>query len=178
MFELKKLNKNDKSLLISVKEIYESSFPPNERRDFKLVVDLIDNQSFSLSAIRFENQTIGFLSCWFFFDFTYIEHFAIDKDYRNNGVGSFILQEFINKTTNKIILEVDLPEDDISFKRIVFYKKFGFTICKETYIQPPYDSSKESVPMLIMSSEEIESKVEFETIKKTLYQNVYLTDCV
>lgn len=178
MFELKKLNKNDKSSLISIKEIYENSFPSNERRDFKLVIELIENNLFTVFAITFEDRIIGMLSSWDFTYFTYIEHFAIDKNFRNNGVGSFILQEFINKTTNKILLEVDLPEDNISLKRIEFYKKFGFTICKETYVQPPYDSNKESVPMLIMTNEVIENKEEFETIKKTLYQNVYLTEYI
>ncbi len=173
MIELKKIKKNDKQSLISIREIYENSFPPDERRDFELVTELIDNKLFTLYGIIFENNTIGMLSGWSFIDFTYIEHFAIDSKFRNNGAGSFIFQKFINQTTNKIILEVDLPTDEISLKRIKFYTKFGFSICKETYIQPPYDKNKEAVPMLIMSNVDIESFEDFEYLKNTIYKNVY-----
>lgn len=173
MFELKKIQKNDKQTLNSIRVIYENSFPSDERRDFELVTELINNNIFTLYAINFENNTIGMLSSWSFIDFTYIEHFAIDSKFRNNGAGSFIFQKYINLTPNKIILEVDLPTDEISFKRIKFYTKFGFSICKETYIQPPYDKNKEAVPMLIMSNVEIECFQDFEYLKYIIYKNVY-----
>ena len=177
MFELKKIKKNNKIELTSIKEIYENSFPPDERRDFNLVIDLLKNKTFSLNAILFENKAIGLLSYWHFDQFIYIEHFAIHENFRNNGVGSFIINNFVTQNFNKqILLETEIPIDRISLRRIEFYKRFGFIISTENYIQPPYDKTKEAVPMLIMSKPEIESNTDFETIKRILYKNVYFAN--
>jgi hypothetical protein len=72
-----------------------------------------------------------------------------------------------------IVLEVELPEDASSFKRIKFYKRFDFSIYKEAYIQPPYDKGKQAVPMLIMIANESDTTLTFATIEKTLHQQVY-----
>ncbi len=173
MFEIVKVNEDDNYSLSRIKYIYESSFPENERRDFVDVIKLITNQQFTLYAVKFEIEIVGMLSIWELSEFYYIEHFAIDENYRSEGIGSFVLKQFISVRDKQIILEVDLPYDNISLKRIRFYENFGFVLCHENYIQPPYSKSKESVPMLIMSKPEITGLVEFERIKAVLYQIIY-----
>jgi len=173
MFEFKEINVNSSKELEIVKSIYESSFPINERRDFDKVLDLIINPLFSISVVVFDNIVTGFLSSWDFSEFTYIEHFAISIDYRGIGIGSEMLQNFISKKSSKIILEVEYPIDKLSFDRIKFYERFGFEICREDYIQPPYDNSKQAVPMILMSKPEILNFNEFQIIKNSLHKFVY-----
>jgi ribosomal protein S18 acetylase RimI-like enzyme len=173
MFKLEKVKNDDNYSLNRIKNIYESSFPENERRDFEDVIKLLTNQQFTLFSIKFEIETVGMLSVWEFSEFSYIEHFAIDEDFRSEGIGTYILKQFISKQEKQIILEVDLPNDNLSLKRIRFYESFGFNICREEYIQPPYSKFKEAVPMLIMSKPEIISFEEFESIKAALYHIVY-----
>jgi ribosomal protein S18 acetylase RimI-like enzyme len=173
MIYLQKLASNDKIFLKKIKKIYENAFPFNERRNFKDVIALIADQRFHLSAITFENEVVGMLSIWDFDSFVYIEHFAIDEVFRGNGLGSHVLQMIIREEIRQIVLEVELPEDEISLKRIKFYEGFGFNICHELYIQPPYDKDKEAVTMFIMSRQAIASLSDFQLIRKTLHQEVY-----
>ncbi|MFZ4398552.1 MAG: GNAT family N-acetyltransferase [Bacteroidales bacterium] len=173
MINLQKLTSKDKLILSSVKKIYENSFPFNERRDFKNTIALLSDKRFQLSAILFENEIVGMLSKWDFDGFVYIEHFAIAKVFRGNGLGSFVLQEMIKKENRQIVLEVELPENNFSLKRIKFYERFGFHICHELYIQPPYDKEKKSVSMLIMTLQRIQSITEFNSIKSCIHKEVY-----
>ncbi|NVN94588.1 MAG: GNAT family N-acetyltransferase [Bacteroidetes bacterium] len=174
MIDFQELTPSDKLILKKIKKIYENSFPPDERRLFKKVVNLLNDTRFSLSAIKFENEVVGMLSLWDFTSFVYIEHFAISEEFRNNGLGSYVLKKLIQDENRQIVLEVELPEDVFSLKRIKFYERFGFYICRESYIQPPYDDrGKEALPMLIMAKPEIDSSFIFEDIRKTIHQKVY-----
>ncbi len=173
MIILQKLTSTDTLYLKKIKKIYENSFPPNERRAFEKVIDLLADKRFCLSTIMFETEVVGMFSQWDFGSFVYIEHFAISEEYRGNGLGSYILQNFIQEENRQIVLEVELPEDEVSLKRIKFYEQFGFSICREPYTQPPYDKDKEAIPMLIMYKQEINSEIEFKNIEKTLHQEVY-----
>ncbi|MCX6231975.1 MAG: GNAT family N-acetyltransferase [Bacteroidetes bacterium] len=173
MIQLQKLSVEDKKQLKVIKKIYETSFPPNERRDFKKILLLLSDDRFNISAILFEDEVVGMLSDWDFKTFTYIEHFAISPDIRGNGLGSYVLNNFILINDKLVVLEVEIPEDENSYKRIMFYERFGFNVCKETYIQPPYDEGKEAVPMLIMINREPDTSLPFKQIEKTLHQEVY-----
>jgi ribosomal protein S18 acetylase RimI-like enzyme len=173
MIILQKLLPTDKLYLKKVKKIYETSFPPNERRYFKKVVALLTDNRFCLFAITFENEVVGMLSKWDFSTFVYIEHFAISLTFRGNGLGSHILQKIMQDENRQIVLEVELPDNIFSLTRIKFYERFGFTICSESYIQPPYDKTKEAIPMFIMTTQKIDSVIVFQNIKKILYKEVY-----
>jgi len=159
--------------LKKIRKIYENSFPPDERRDFKKLKSLLVDPRFSLAAIVFEDEVVGLISNWDFEHFVYIEHFAVAREFRGNGLGTYVLKSFMQQEKRVIVLEVELPEDATSFKRIKFYKGFGFRLCEETYIQPPYDKGKQALPMLIMIANESEAALPFSKIEKTLHQQVY-----
>ncbi len=173
MIHLTTILTTDKKHLIGIKMIYESSFPDNERRDFTQLVELLDDDRFKLKGIFIDDDLVGFISYWDFNVFMYVEHFAISDVLRNNGLGTHVLQSLLEENLNKMLLEVDLPSDPISFKRIKFYERLGFVICHEEYIQPPYGEGKEAVPMLILSKPEIDNTNEFKTIVKTIHSEVY-----
>lgn len=156
-----------------IRDIYESSFPIDERRDFNLIQEILNDKRFIFNVIKKNNKIIGILSSWKFDKFTYIEHFAICKEHRNKGLGTETLNIILSTTKNLIVIEVEKPDNEEATKRINFYKKFSFIECFEDYIQPPYDISKQAVPMLIMSKPSIKNKKEFNYIKNTLYKYVY-----
>ncbi len=173
MINLQKLSLSDTSFLKKVRLIYENAFPPNERRAFEDVLELLEDKRFSLFAVTFGNEVIGMLSKWDFDTFVYIEHFAISAAFRCKGMGSHVFKQLMMAENRQIVLEVELPENEIAVKRICFYERFGCIICHEPYIQPPYDKNKASVPMLIMTKYAISTSNEFNKIKKTLHLEVY-----
>ncbi len=58
--------------------------------------------------------------------FYYIEHFAIDPSLRNGGYGKRVLEvdELKKQLKGPIVLEVEEPNDEMSTRRIHFYKRW------------------------------------------------------
>lgn len=175
--EIEYLSITDSShpLVEKIKRTYEDSFPEVERRDFRLVEELIDNSAlFKAYALIKADVYVGFLTAWGFDAFRYIEHFAIDAEARNDGVGGKALSTFIMQDNLPVVLEVELPEDDMSRRRIGFYERLGFELHDNVYYQPPYRKGEEELEMRLMSLGYIcWDERTFEKIKGLIYSHVY-----
>lgn len=165
-----------KLLIESVRNLYLEAFPPDERRDFEEIMDLLTNDDvpFNILTAELEDGTFaGFISYWDFKDFIYGEHFAVPATLRGQRIGERFLNYFINTQNSPIILEVELPEDEMSKRRIGFYERLGFDLQKEiSYIQPPYSPEKSSLPMYLMTIGKV-SKAEILQAIDIIYKNVY-----
>lgn len=67
-------------------QIYESSFPEDERRDWLQLADLINHPLFHFKLILYGQSLIGIILVWKFNDFNFIEHFAIREAYGEKGL--------------------------------------------------------------------------------------------
>jgi ribosomal protein S18 acetylase RimI-like enzyme len=105
--------------------------------------------------------------------FTFIEHFAIKESIRGKGIGSKAIRLITETKSPRVILEVEEPTDKLARRRIAFYKRLGFSVCKNTYWQPPYSPEKKKVKMLLMSFPDKIQSGEFMEIKKHIYLKVY-----
>lgn len=146
--------KNTKHISFA-KEIYNSSFSLDERRDFDLVIEMVGKEGFDFYLIKLslENENpIGIISIWEFYDFVYMEHFAIDLSLRQKGYGSKVLNEIINKYSKPFIIEVEPPTNAEALKRINFYKKLNFSLLDFNYLQPAYSPTQNSLPMNLMTN--------------------------
>ncbi len=157
------------------KEIYRRAFPSDERRDFCLIRPLTQSETMTFYLICTKSRgVIGILSLWDFENFVYIEHFALCEELRGGGYGTAVLQLLQSVTQKPVVLEVELPNDELSRRRIEFYSRLGFRTLPFDYIQPPYDSTKSSLPMLIMLHGEVEEdKKFFSYAVRTLHGRVY-----
>lgn len=137
--------------------IYEESFPPDERRPYadaaslRQFVDTTDGR-FRILGCFGNGQLIGFISYWVFDGYHYIEHFAVDSTQRGNNIGGRMLDSFLSDISGQVLLEVELPEDEMSRRRIAFYERHGFR-CHHglPYRQPPYSPELSPLPMLLMT---------------------------
>ena len=118
----------------------------------------------------------AFITVWEFEDFAFIEHFAVNPFYRNQGLGSLILHEILNLLPCQICLEVELPQTDFAKRRIGFYERNGFFINHYPYSHNLlYTRDKQPVPLLMMTSGSSISKGQFDKIKETVFKEVYQT---
>jgi ribosomal protein S18 acetylase RimI-like enzyme len=171
--EVKVVTEVSDRVLIPIEQTYTESFPVEERRDFALVRELLVNEPrFALCALSHEKRYIGFISFWQFDDFAYIEHFAVDKSRRNEGWGGTILRQFAEKI-NPIVLESELPVDELSARRIRFYERQGFVAIRRPYLQPPYRKGDGWIPLCLMVYGNLAADSLFEQIKQTIYRYVY-----
>lgn len=158
-----------------VYKIMDASFPVDEHRPYKGQEELLKDPKYSIYVIPDEeNDDIkAFITVWRFDDFGYIEHFAVNPIYRNGGIGSMVLQEAVKMLGYPVCLEVELPEDEISKRRIGFYERNGFVLNDYPYIQPALAKGQNPIPLRVMTSGSKVSEDRYEKMKTLLYRYVY-----
>lgn len=157
-------------------EIYERSFPDDERRSFMGLSSALKDPKFNFECHKdtFGNVN-GIMASWVLGenDFKYIEHIAVDSTQRSQGVGSSILRPVLSAGT-PVVLEVEpasLNED--AARRIKFYERLGFHVNDFTYFQPPYDESKSPLLLKVLSYPNPLTFEEFNDFKELVYAQVY-----
>ncbi len=167
------LKRIDKKAFDSMFSIMESSFPVDEYRTYEGQKALLGKPEYNLLGL-FDGEILkGFIAVWEFEKVTFIEHFAVSEQYRNEGLGSKILREAVKRTEKLTCLEVEPPRDEMSTRRIEFYKRNGFYFNDYPYTQPAMAQGKNEIPLFVMTSNRAVSEVEFEEIKDELYRKVY-----
>ncbi len=154
---------------------YEQSFPVAERRPFPLVRELIDaHPSFTANALLRGDAYLGFITSWEFEAFRYVEHFAIDASARNSGVGGEALRLFLGQNNQPVVLEVELPENDLNRRRIAFYERQGFVFYDQPYFQPPYHPEEPvSLELRLMTWGEVCLDRTFDEWTRLIHREVY-----
>lgn len=166
---------SDQNLLEKIKETYIDSFPEEERRDYDKLIDLFKHNN-TMHIYVCQTATLeytGFITCWRFKKFSFIEHFAINSEARNGGIGSLFLKEVLRIQDKPIILEAEEPLNDLCKRRIAFYERNGFVQGNVPYFQPPYRKGDPTIPMVLMSYGNINLENEYETIVPIIYTEVY-----
>jgi hypothetical protein len=79
-----------------------------------------------------------------------VEHLAVRHDQRGKGIGSSILKK-LQKKGDPILLEVEIPYDEVSSQRVLFYNRSGFNALPIDYFQPPYREGECLLPMMLFS---------------------------
>ncbi len=132
-------------------QLYEQSFPWEERRTYAKQLELLNCENYHFEVITLESSFIGFVLWWKFEDLSFIEHFAIAPNHQSMGFGSVIIESIKQQISNLLLLEVELPTDMIVKRRIKFYEAMGFQLNSQHYKQPPLHAGGQSVQLKLMS---------------------------
>lgn len=161
-------------ILKEVYRLYELSFPEEERRLWCDVLNLIDfDERFEMLVAQDEDRFIGFITWWNLGPVRYIEHFAVDEAFRNQGIGGMMISQFIAMSLIPVLLEVELPENgEMARRRISFYRRHGFEECTEVeYVQPAYAPHLPSVPLRLLITDR--NNIDIGEVVKLLHRIVY-----
>lgn len=153
-------------------KIYTDLFPIDERREPDQLKAFQGFPGYFFNAILTGGQLSGIFEIWDFPYFIFIEHIAVIPAMQNKGIGSSILSGLLKESEKPVLLETEVPFDEVSQKRIDFYKSKGFKVLDIDYTQPPYYPGKKSVPMLLLSDKDLPAKAVNEAIQ-TLKLIVY-----
>ena len=158
-------------------EIYDLmkiSFPENEYRTYENQKRLLDKKQYKVITKENENgNVVAFLSVWSFPEFDFIEHFAVSPECRGGGVGSEMMKNLMQSTNKPIILEIEIPCDEMSIKRLRFYERLGFKLNEGEYYQLPMRKNAEPLKLNLMSYPEKLSDERFEFVKDCIHGKVY-----
>lgn len=168
MIEFKEISADN---LCFAKNVFETSFPIEERPLFDIILNSRDKTIFHFNVVYLNGNPVGIFSYWTFDKFSYVEHFAVGEQYRNNGVGQRIMKHFLLHIP-QVVLEVEMPTTAMAQRRIEFYKRLGFDTNPHNYIQPSYHNDGNTLPMIIMSLSPLSAST-FAEVKQCLYTEVY-----
>lgn len=155
------------------KEIYNSyisSFPEDERRSESQFNCLFTNGKVKVFSVLNDLQYIGYLIVWELTEFVFIEHFEIFSEFRSQKFGTDVIKDLF-RDYSKIILEAE-PEtlDKDAKRRIEFYRRNGFFVIDENYIQPPYEKEKNPINLWLLANYQPEK---LDRIREEIYDVVY-----
>lgn len=174
MITLQRITTSDQALYAYMEDLMTHSFPPDEYRtldELRLFTD--HKKHFHNNIIMDDDRPVGLFTYWDFDDFYYAEHFAISPSLRNGGYGKAALQYVCEKLNKPIVLEVELPEEEMARRRIAFYARNDFTLWQNEYHQPPYKPGDSFLPMRLMVHGTLNCRNDYEKVRKRIYCDVY-----
>lgn len=152
-------------------QLFEEAFPEQERPPFSILRHR-DAGKFHFLVAENGDEPVGILTYWTFDDLVYVEHFAIDEELRNQGLGKAVFLNFLSQQQEQVVLEIEPPDTEEADHRLEFYASMGFFQNPQPYVQPSYHNDDRTVPMIIMSKYELDDD-EFSEIRDLLYREVY-----
>lgn len=155
-------------------KLMREAFPSEERRKYEDQKRLLEDELYNITSYKDDNENItAFIASWEFDDFVFVEHLAVNSKMRSNGMGTSIIKNFLSEYNKPIFLEVEPPENDISIRRIEFYKRLGFHLNNYDYLQPPLQKQHDFLPLKIMSYPKRFDNKEFIDFRNVIYDKVY-----
>lgn len=156
-----------------VYRLFEDSFVPAELRPYQAFKDLFQQGAFDLYEYEENQQMLGAMIVWEFETFAYIENFAVSLSLRNQGIGTKMLDCIEKKIDKQLVLEVEVPYDDLSHRRIQFYQRNHFVLNDFGYVQPALRENVPDVHLQLMTYPQESTKKELEKMKEQIFRTVY-----
>ena len=162
MITLKRIRKADEQILEKLTELYIISFPEEERRTIPQLKRMIEEvEEMNFCAIELDGNLSGLAVYWNMGEFFYMEHLAVFPEMRNHKIGQKVLEWWKQNLDKPQLLEVEPPTDEMTERRINFYRRNGMEILNKEYIQPSYKKDEDSLPLWIMGTENPEKLDEY-----------------
>ncbi len=175
----KKMLLNDRNQsFCELYEIYEASFPQEERRRKEDQKKVWENPAVDVRVIRRDGRIAAFLSCWRLETCRFLEHLATAPDCRGGGLGRALVEECIREAEEAgvpLFLEIEpvTEKKPDTVRRASFYERLGFFINPFPYEQPPLQPGAPRIPLWVVSYGRRVSEEEFKRYKQEIYGKVY-----
>ena len=152
--------------------LYQQAFPASERREVNQLKRLIVGQSsMFFHVIEEGGKLAGLFVYWKLADFYYLEHLAVFPEMRNKKIGQQVLDYVAEHLKGVRLLEVEPTEDEMTTRRVNYYRRNGYEVLDKTYVQPSYHALEDACPLWIMGSEDSPRLAEqVERIKEEVYR--------
>ena len=72
-----------------------------------------------------------------------------------------------------MVLEVEVPEDELTCRRVGFYERHGLVYNEYPYLQPPLRKGNDLLPLRFMTYPASIDEETYERYKKQMYKFVY-----
>lgn len=148
------------------------SFPPEERRDDDFQKSVMNHKDYRLCVILDSELPVGVAGYFDADEFIYFENFCVEPNKRNCGYGSATLTALTSNLQKPFILEAELPTDELTRRRISFYKRNGMVENPYPHIQPHYRKTDTDLPLVVLTYGKQLSQKQYDLFRKYLDDNV------
>ncbi len=157
-------------------KLFEKSFPKDERFSLRVQKKLFGKKGYCAYALFVDGKFAGLEAGWQFPKFNFVGFLALEKQFRNKGIGTALLRKETAAAGKLIVLEAEPRQKSAKAKRrIAFYKRLGFKLNSGHYAIPDY-YNKKAIPMMLMSFARKLSKKEFVEVRLTIHTKAYGLD--
>ncbi|MCM1108063.1 MAG: GNAT family N-acetyltransferase [Clostridium sp.] len=158
-----------------VEQLMEEAFPQEERRPREEQQrKAVSEESFRVYALEEDGCFVGLLTVWYLTGFVYVEHLATCSGLRGGGLGRKALELLVGQTELPVVLEVEPPQDELTCRRVGFYRRNGFDLWSNSdYLQPPYRKEDNPFPLLLMVHGALDEERDFEHVRQQIHTRVY-----
>ena len=113
--------------LPKILDIYTEAFPKEERKPFEIICEHNRIGKAELQSVLIDGEVSGMVHTYLFDGFAMVDYFAIHKDKRNLGIGTYVIDLIREKYKGyKIYLEIeDASIGEMQKRRLEFYKRCG-----------------------------------------------------
>ena len=153
--------------------LLEAAFPVTELRTKEGQRELLQEECYRLYGVKKDGVFAAVFATWEIEDFLYIEHFAVREEYRNSGYGGSLLDRLLEEKGKPMVLEVEVPEDEMTRRRIGFYERHGLVYNDYPYLQPPMRKGQGMLPLRFMTKPAAINENTYERYKEQIYRIVY-----
>ncbi|MEC5395808.1 GNAT family N-acetyltransferase [Bergeyella sp. RCAD1439] len=131
---------------------YTNAFPEDERRSKAQFYALFDRDQVQVYALDRAQTYVGYMICWTLGQFVFLEHFEIFPEFRYQNFGTEALSALLQRCSRVVLESEPATLNPSAARRISFYRRNGFRVVDEGYMQPAYAADKQPVPLWLMAS--------------------------
>ena len=165
-----------KNMFDEMFKVMVESFPADEYRPREKQLALLDDENYKVYCSRDKDGKLAvFIACWNWNDLNFLEHFAVRKDLRGEGLGGTFLDRVVKSLSGRICLETEPPEDEICRRRIAFYERHAFFLNSYDYLQPPLSPACAPKKLLLMTYGGRAEKNVLDEIVRTIHTRAFCT---
>lgn len=158
----------------AIYDLMEQAFPKTELLGKEIHYQNFQRMDFFGKKYEDEKGLAAFIIGYQEDQYLFLEYFAVREDLRQHGIGSKFLKALITVTSNQpIYLEAELPQTEISKRRIGFYERQGFQLNTYDYQMPLFDNGYGGSPLYIMSYPNQIKQEDFPSLKESFYKKIY-----
>ena len=168
---LRRITHNSDSELRQLIALQRETFPEYPKHTEESWIDFVDNYTaMSFNAVYENDELAGLFIYWDLENSYYIHFIAVFPEMRNRKIGQQIMDWVAVNMNNPVFLESEVPYDEITTRRLNFYKRNGFI---ELANDPEILSAErdgEEHPLGLMGTQQVENlDRHLIKIKETVY---------
>lgn len=167
-------HKPNPKLFDSIFKLLADSFPADEYRPRATLIAMLDWHTFAMYVEHDGDNAKALMFSHDLGGMRFIENFCVLPEMRGAGYGGRMFDEFIKSEPTPVVFEVEPPVDELTRRRVNFYKRHGMLLDERKYIMPALGEGLSPMQLYLMSDKPLGDS--FYSVRDAIYRVAYKVD--